>query len=146
MSMMQNKELVRAYAEGVFDKGDLDAIDRLVAPNFVNHNVLPGQDPGPSGEKQRARMFRTAFPDLQVTAEDMIAEGDWVSARVMGRGTHRGEFLGIPPTGRPVSFQSMVMFRIANGRLAERWGTHDFWGAPQQMGVTCELQAAPAGR
>lgn len=146
MSVMQNKEIVRTYAEEVFDKGNLETIDRLVAPDFVNHDAMSGQASGPAGERQRAIMFRNAFPDLQVTIEDMIAEGDKVRARLMGGGTQQGEFMCIPPTGRRGFFQAMVIYRIANGKLAERWGTHDFLGVLQQLGATCELQAAPASR
>ncbi len=144
MSMMQNKEILRSYIVEMFSRGNVDVADRLLSPDYVNRDAMPGQDPGPQGEKQRAMMFRRAFPDMQVSVADMVAEGDKVSARLVSRGTQRGEFLGIPPTGRQASWQVMVIYRVADGRLVERWGVQDLYTIVQQLGARCELQAMPA--
>jgi steroid delta-isomerase-like uncharacterized protein len=80
-------------------------------------------------------MFYKAFPDGQHTVDDLIAEGDKVAARLTARGTHKGEFQGIPPTGKPVSFTGMRVFRFVSGKIAEEWSNLDMFGLMQQMGV-----------
>ncbi len=94
------------------------------------------------------RMYMTAvlaaFPDLHVTPEDVIAEGDSVVARLTSRGTHQGEFQGIPPTGKQITLTGIEVFRIADGTIAERWGEFDFLGLLQQLGVI-PSPAQPSG-
>jgi predicted ester cyclase len=95
MSAEENKaRLQRLFAEGV-NRGDLDVLDEVLSPTYVNYN-LPAPTPGSDGFKQVVTMFRTAFPDLAVTVEEVIAEGDKVATRGSWRGTHHGEFMGIP--------------------------------------------------
>lgn len=116
--------------------GDLADTDRVFAPNIHDHRPPPAHDiEGINGEKQFISRVRFAFPDLQVEIEDMVVEGDRVAARVMHRGTHRGDFLGITPTGRSVAYEGTVIFRIVDGRITERWGTVDLFAILWQLGV-----------
>ena len=104
MQTEQNKALYRQFVEEVFNRGNTSAIDELVAPDFVEHEELPpGVPSGREGVKQLSIMLRSAFPDLKATIDDILAEGDKVAARMTWRGTHKGEFMGIPPTGKSVS-------------------------------------------
>lgn len=134
MSVEGNKTRVRQIYEAI-SKGDLMALDHLLTADFVDHNPDPGQVPGLEGVKQGFTMFRTAFPDFQITLEDMIAEGDKVATRVTGRGTHKGEFQGISPTGKQVTVTGIDIIRCAGGKCVERWGAFDNLGMMQQLGV-----------
>jgi steroid delta-isomerase-like uncharacterized protein len=131
----ENKAIARRALEEVFSQGNLDAVDELVAPDFVEHEEFPGMPPGREGVKQVASMFRSAFPDLQVTTEDIFSEGDRVAIRSTWRGTQQGAFLGIAPTGRSVTFEATDILRVENGRIAEHWGRTDDLGVLQQLGV-----------
>jgi steroid delta-isomerase-like uncharacterized protein len=135
MSAEENKALVRRWVEEVVNKHSLAAIDELVDPNAVDHAALPGQPQGIEGIRQFFRGFFTAFPDLQATVEDIIAEGDKVVARSTARGTHRGEFLGLAPTGRQITVSSIDIARLANGKQVEHWGQFDTLGLMQQLGA-----------
>lgn len=115
-----NKVLVRRLYVA-FDTGGVDLLDDVVAPDFVDHDPLPGQGPGLTGLKQAVGLFRAAVPDGEVRVEDVLAEGDKVVAHVTVRGTHRGEFLGVQPTGRAVTAEGVEIFRIAHGKVAEGW-------------------------
>jgi steroid delta-isomerase-like uncharacterized protein len=106
-----------------------------VADDFVNHNPVPGQVPGRDGLKAAVEVLRTAFPDLSVQEDDVIADGDKVVLRDTIQGTHRGPFAGVPPTGRPVRISRMAIFRVVDGRIVESWNVVDMLGALQQLGV-----------
>jgi steroid delta-isomerase-like uncharacterized protein len=117
----ENKAVVRRFNELVEEywrTGDADAFDEVVAPDFVHH--APGLPPDREGMKQALPMFRAAFPDMRLTVEDMIAEGDKVVDRVTVRGTHQGELMGIPASGTQVEFTEMHISRIADGKIVER--------------------------
>jgi steroid delta-isomerase-like uncharacterized protein len=103
---------------------------------IVDHNPVPDQAPGAEGFKQWMARVRSYFPDLSGTVEDIVVEGDRVAARVTWRGTHRGAFLGIPPTGRSVSFSAFHIVRFSEDRAAEWWGTADLLSALQMLGAT----------
>ena len=92
----QNKADFRRVVEA-FESGNVDVFDELIDPNMIDHSPVPGQEPGMDGLKKLVTMFRAAFPDLRSTVEDLIAEGDKVVGRMTTSGTHRGEFMGIPP-------------------------------------------------
>ncbi len=130
----QNKALVHRTYE-IFNARNLDALEEVMAANMVDHNAAPGQAPGLEGTKQFFRMLFAAFPDFHITVEDMIAEGDKVVARVRVTGTHNGEFMGIPATGRPFTQTGIDIIRIAGGKAVERWGEFDNLGLMQQLGV-----------
>ncbi len=138
MSVVQNKEIVRRYIDEVFNKGNFTVVDEVLAPGFVDHNPSPGQATGPTGAKEFARIYRTAFPDLKVHIEDMVAEGDRVSVRSTVRGTQQGMFMDVPPSGKQVSWQTMAFWRLDNGKIMERWSTHDNLGLLQQLGAIPE--------
>jgi steroid delta-isomerase-like uncharacterized protein len=137
MSTEQNKTLVRRYWEEVWNNGNLAAVNQLIATDFDGH-PLPGEPDvgrGPAGQKQLVGMYRTAFPDLRMTIEDLTAEGDRVAVRWTARGTQTGEMMGIPATGKPTTVTGMVLNRLADGKIAEGWGNFDALGMLQQLGV-----------
>jgi len=121
MSIENNKAMIRRMFEEVYNQGNYDVADELFAENYVSHNGLGLTVLGPEGIKRVAAMQRTAFPDLHSTIEDLIAEGDKVVVRGIDHGTHLGEFLGYPPTGKPIAITWIDIFRVENGKLAEAW-------------------------
>jgi steroid delta-isomerase-like uncharacterized protein len=134
----ENKAILRRVNDEVFSQGNLDLVDELFAPDYVLHDPgLPGGElRGTEHFKQRwVSMFRTAYPDLQLSVEDQIAEGDKVVARYTGRGTHQGELMGIPPTGNEVSVGGIIISRVSGGRVEEEWNSFDALGMMQQLGV-----------
>jgi len=136
MSVEENKAILRRMYEEIHNKGNLAAADEFVASEFVDHNPPgPGVPPGPEGVKQGLGMFRAAFSDFHATIEDMIAEGDKVVARLTITGTHKGEFMGIAPTGKQVTVGVIDIVRIAGGKMVERWGQEDMLGMMQQLGI-----------
>ncbi|MEK7214558.1 MAG: ester cyclase [Chloroflexota bacterium] len=130
----ENKAAVRRFYAQI-NKGNLGIIDELVADNFVEHDEFPGLTPTKDGVRQLFQLMRAAFPDLQMVAEDMVAEGDKVFVRASMRGTHRGEFMGIPATGRQVNVPMGDFVRLTNGKIVEHWGATDTGMMMQQLGV-----------
>lgn len=124
----------RAYSIMGADGGDLNQLDDLAAPDFVDHNPDPDQAPGAEGVKAAFRGMREAFPDLKVNPEAIYVDGDTVIARVRITGTHGGEFMGMPPTGKPIDVQVIDIVRIENGKAVERWGVFDGLAMMQQLG------------
>jgi predicted ester cyclase len=147
MSIEDNKAVVRNVFEEVFNKGNIAAVDRLFAPNFVVHLDYPTNVPVPSEYqqsleelKQFISQFRTTFPDFHETVELQVAEGDMVVTRLTARGTHTGEYRGltykgIPPTGKHVTWTETQIFRIADGKIVEQWSNEDDLGRLQQVGA-----------
>ena len=138
MSAEENKALVRRFVDEVQSAGNIDAIDELCSPEFVNHSAPPGVASNCEGVKQVTAMFRQAFPDSYFTVEDMVAEGDKVATRKTFHGTHEGEFMGIPPSGRSVRMGLIDIVRITDGRVVEHWSVGDNLGMMQQLGVIPE--------
>ena len=137
MSSEANKAIVVQLYEEVFNKGDLDLADKLVAPNAVTHDPQrpTGAPGGPQGLKFVVTMRRRAFPDDHYTIEDLIAEGEKVVARLTHSGTHQGAFLGLPPTGKHISMTSIHLFRFTDGQLVEHWANRNDLGLLQQLGA-----------
>jgi steroid delta-isomerase-like uncharacterized protein len=132
----EHKAIVRRLYEEVFNTGNLDRADLFIADNYVDHDPpVPELPSGIEGFKAVLTMFRTAFSDLHFTVEEMIVEGDRAVARVTMRGTHRERFMGISRTGKLVKITGIDIYRIANGRIVEHWGTFDRMGLMQQFGV-----------
>lgn len=130
----ESKEIVRRL-DAIW-QGDLEIVDELVAEDFFNHNPLvPDAPPGPDGFKQNVSALRTAFPDIDFATEDIIAEDDKVVFRAVGRGTHEGELMGVEPTGREVELSGIVIFRIEDGQIVERWAQFDTMGMLRQIGA-----------
>ena len=133
MTTKDNRALVRRfYEEGVHNPA---IFDELLAPTYVLH--LPGSPPiaGIEQAKQLMVAYTTAFPDLQLTTEDMAAEGDRVAIRNTWRGTHQGAYQGLPPTAKRVTFTGTDIFRLVGGKIAEQWADLDALGLMQQLGA-----------
>jgi steroid delta-isomerase-like uncharacterized protein len=135
MSLDDNKAIVRAFVEIVWNGRQLDRAAEVVAPDFIDHAPMPGQAPGLKGVKRKWAMYLDAIPDFRVTIDELVAEGDKVAVRRTYEGTHRGELLGIPATGKRFQFGGISIFRLANGRIAEHWEQLDRLALMQQLGV-----------
>lgn len=133
----------RLYQEGI-SQGNLAVVDELVAVDAIDHEGMPGMPPGVEGLKALIGVLRGAFPDLPFTPDDRVAEGDKIVARLTVTGTHRGEFMGKPPTGRSVSFSAIDIIRFENGKMKEHWGQDDQLGLMQQLGVIPTPEQVPA--
>ena len=119
--------------------GDIDGFGALLADDFVEHEETPGLAPTKDGVLEFFRMYRAAFPDLRMDPEDVLASGDKVVARVRATGTHRGEFMGMPPTGKSIDVQLIDILRFDDdGRAREHWGVFDVMAMMQQLGVVPE--------
>jgi steroid delta-isomerase-like uncharacterized protein len=136
-----NKAMTRRFANEVMNRGNLRVVDELCAPNVVDHSMPPGFPAGTAGVKQMVTMYRSAFPDMRATIEDLIAEGDKVVARWSATGTHRGELMGIPATGKRVTVTGIGIDRFASGKMVEHWEIFDQLSMMQQLGVV----PAPGG-
>ena len=134
----------RRYNDEVLNRGDLDLLAELVAVEYVDHMAGGPDLRGPEGLRRFIAAFRTAFPDAQFTVHDRVVQGDTVAVRWSMRGTHRGDFNGLPPTGRSVTTTGLAIHRFVAGRLAESWEQFDALGLLQQLGV--RIGAAPEGR
>ena len=131
----ENKTVARRIVEEIVNRGDMATFDELVHPDYRDHIEPPG-DFGRDGYRELILQTRTALPDLRMTIEDEIAEGDRVVIRTTVRGTHRGDFLGVAPTGLPVTLRAIGILRIVDGRLVERWNASDLLGVLEQLGAT----------
>ena len=139
MSAEENKAAVQRFGEEAFNNGNLESSEELIADDIVDHDPAPGQAPGREGIEEFVTMMRSAFPDLQTTIDEIIAEGDYVAFRYKIEGTHQGEFMGIAPTGNRVSVTAMEMLRFADGKMVDRWGNTDQLGMLQQLGAISQF-------
>jgi steroid delta-isomerase-like uncharacterized protein len=140
-----NKNAVRRLFEEVWNKGNLQVTEDLFTPNYVHHDSsTPDVGRGPEGEKKRVTLYRTAFPDLRLTVEDIIAEGETVTARWSGRGTHKGDLNGIAPTGKQFHITGVSIARFTNGKMSEGFVNWDALSLMQQLGVVPELAKTKA--
>jgi predicted ester cyclase len=137
MSAEENKALIRRYfaaIDAACEAGNANILDEFLAPDFVTHNPFPGMDPGLDGAKRIFMMFVASAPGSHVV-EDLIAEGDKVVGRITAYGTHEGELLGIPRTGKQIRMTGMTIWRIANGKIVEHWSEMNVLGLLQQLGA-----------
>ncbi|HOT07754.1 MAG: SnoaL-like polyketide cyclase [Methanosaeta sp. PtaB.Bin039] len=134
MSIEDNKEIVRRFFELGPSSGNISAARELLAPDFTLHVPLPAA-PGVQGICDVITTCRAAFEHLNVDVEDMVAEGDRVAARFTASGIHRGEFMGLDPTGKPITMTGIEIFRISNGKIAELWGEANLMGLMMQLGI-----------
>jgi steroid delta-isomerase-like uncharacterized protein len=125
----------RRFMEEAFNKGNMKAVDEFMSANFVEHDPFPGQGPGLQGFKQGLTAFRQAFPDLHVGIDDMIADGEKVVIRSTMKGTHKGTFMNMPPTGKQISVEGIDIVRISGGKAVEHWGLTDTFTMMQQLGA-----------
>ena len=138
MSATQNQEVFRHVIEEGFNKGNYDALDALFAPSFQEHQF--GLKPTLKGLKEDIRFLRTAFPDLHLTIDAMIADADTVWVRMTGRGTNQGPFMG-PPTGKRMAITVIDICRFEGGRIVEHWGVPDRFAAMAQLGLLPQSNA-----
>ncbi len=131
----ENKALVRRLFEEVWNQWKLDVIDELFASDFVHHEPTVGEVRGPGDYKKYISILLTAFPDVQLTIEDQIAQGDKVVTRWTLTGTHKGELMGVPPTGVQVTWTGISIDRFAGGKFVESWVIADDFSLFQQLGV-----------
>jgi steroid delta-isomerase-like uncharacterized protein len=129
-----NKAIIRRYRQA-HNQNDMATLDEIVAADIISHNGLPGLPAGREGGKIAHQGSLAAFPDGKTTSDDLIAEGDKVVERFTLVGTHTGDFLGIPASGKQVKVTGMSIFRIANGKIVEHWGENDGIGLMTQLGV-----------
>jgi len=135
MAAEQNKAVISTFVEEVINQGQLERVDDLVAVDFVEVDALPGQHQGREGLKQVINTFRTAFPDINWVIDEMVAEGEKVFSRFTWHGTHRGEFLGVPATGKQITVKGMVVDRVVAGKMAESQILMDGLSMMRQLGV-----------
>ncbi|HKG26597.1 MAG TPA: ester cyclase [Thermomicrobiales bacterium] len=130
-----NEAIARAFYEP-FNTGDTSIYDQILAEDWVDHPLAPGQQPGRAGFPPVVAGFRAVFPDLTITNEDVIVAGEKVTVRSIARGTHLGPLLGIPTTGKQVEFAAIDIHRIANGQIVETWHIEDYLSLLFQLGAT----------
>lgn len=137
--MADYKEMAERWYGEVVSGGKTELIDELCAPDFVDHDPLPGTSADLAGIKEFVAQIRAAFPDLQVSVDDLIGEGDRLAVRSTMRGTHEGDFMGIPASGKKVEVSNYDFVRFENDQAAEHWGVIDSAALMEQLGM------APAG-
>jgi steroid delta-isomerase-like uncharacterized protein len=131
-----NKSLVRRLIEEAVNKGNFSVLDEILSPDYLYSEPTVGERRGKAGYRELVTMYRKAFPDLKLTIEEQIAEGDKVVTRMSGSGTHRGELFGAAPTGKQASgVRCIFVTRIANGKLVEDTVVYDTLGMLRQLNV-----------
>jgi predicted ester cyclase len=144
MQAEERKEIVRRFIDEYQTGADEAAFAELLDPDVVDHSRPPGIAPGAEGVRQQFDGFRAGLPDFRATILHQVAEGDLVITHKVFHGTHTGELLGIPATGREVEIVVMDVVRVSGGRIVEHWGLVDRLGLLQQLGALPEPQAATA--
>jgi steroid delta-isomerase-like uncharacterized protein len=143
LSTQENAVVIRRFAEEVITRGDIESAAQFVWEDVVEQVPLPGQGPGLEGLKDILRIMRSAFPDLDFSIKEQIAEGDKVASRFEWEGTHEGEFLGVPATGRRVRVWGIVIDRLEKGRIKDTRIIMDTLGLMMQLGVLPPSSSAP---
>jgi len=144
----QNKAIFRAIPEKVVNTGNLDAADQYFAQDFVDHTTPAGLPNGLAGFKAYITRLRSAFPDLHLTVEEVVAEGETVVVRATARGTMKGDFLEMKATGKTATWTEIHIGRLADGKVVEHWATIDQLGMLQQLGLAAtpgQQAVAPGG-
>jgi steroid delta-isomerase-like uncharacterized protein len=129
------KAVVRRNTEEVQGGGNLEAFEELFADDFLDHTPQPGRTPDKDGARQLYKILRTAFPDFHADIHWQLADGDRVTTYKTYHGTHRGEFLGVAPTGRQIQFETVDVMRVRNGKITEHWGVANLFSLMQQLGA-----------
>jgi predicted ester cyclase len=135
VSSEENKRIARQVLEELFEKGDLDAADELIHPDFVNHEAPADNPQGPEGLKETVGWLRGLWGPMRAEIEDEICEGDKVVARLTMHGRHVGEFLGRPPTGKEFAAEHIHIWRMEDGKVIEHWSVRDDLGQALQLGL-----------
>ena len=144
MGMEENKAAVRRVIEEAFNRGNLRVIDEHLDPGYVDHVGVTQEIHGIEEFKQFVSGYRTGFPDIAITIEEQIAQGDVVVTRWSATGTHRGDLAGIPPTGKQVKVTGLALERFSGGKIVETWDQYDALGMMQQLGVVPTPQEVTA--
>lgn len=144
MGTQENKANARRFLEEVMNRGNVSVIDEMAGQNFEDHSAPPGVPAGNEGFKVFVTMFRTAFPDLHYTIDDEIAEGDRIVQRTTALGTMKGEFQGMPASGKTATWSEIHITRFENGKAVEHWGVVDQLGMLAQLGFA-QAPGQPAG-
>jgi steroid delta-isomerase-like uncharacterized protein len=139
-----NKATYRRFVEEVINKGNVDIVEELYTPDYVDHSAPPGAPGGLDGVRAVPKMFRGAFPDVHFQIDEMLAEGDRVATRVTGHGTNTGPFMGRPPSGNAATWGSKGVFRVTNAKIAEHWGAPDLLALLSQIGALPPGAVAPS--
>jgi predicted ester cyclase len=129
----KNKAIYRSFIQQVFNEGRLDSLGDFLSPSYVYRDAPPGTPVGAEGIKQIVSLFRAAFPDLQITIEQQVAEDDLVCSRTTTRGTHKGEIFGMAATGKSVTVPGLTMVHVVDDRLVESWVKNDVIGLMKQL-------------
>jgi len=138
-----NKAVVRRLFEEVWNKGNLQVADELFGPSYTHHDAsTPDLGLGPEGEKKRAALYRNALHDFRLTVEEVLSDGETITARWSCRGTHKGELNGIAPTGKQISITGISVARFAGGKMVEGWVNWDALGLMRQLGAVAEAGKA----
>jgi len=141
----KNKALVARIPLEAFNQGKLEVIDEVVADNSIDHGeLLPGMPVGKEGVKALVKAVRSAFPDLKITIDLQVAEGDLVVQRATSTGTMKGAFAGMPPSGKKATWEAIHISRVKDGKVVEHWQVQDQLGMLQQLGFIPTPEAAPA--
>ncbi|MFD3001649.1 ester cyclase [Pontibacter toksunensis] len=135
MSKQENIKTQEQFGEAI-NSGNLDKFKDLMAPNVLDHDPAPDQGPGPEGFIIFFKTFRTAFPDLKVEVDQMVADEDNVSIAYTVTGTHKGDFMGVPATNKAISARGVQIARFENGKIVERWGSSNELGILKQIGAS----------
>ena len=139
--MADKKTTMRRFNEEVIGGGNLELVDEFTTEDFVDHEVPPGSPGGREGVKSFVSMFRQGFPDLTAEVEQLLEDGDHGIVRATFSGTHDGDFMGVPASGKKVSFQTVDVVRFDGDRVAEHWGVTDVMSLMQQIGAIPEPAA-----
>lgn len=139
MSKERNIEIQKRWGEEVANNGNVEVLDEILADDFYDHDPAPDVTPDREGLKKFFRSMHAAFPDLQTEVIEMVAADDKVGIRYRVRGTHKGEFMGHPPTGRTFDVAAMQIARFEDGKVKERWGLTDQLGMLEQLGIRNEV-------
>jgi steroid delta-isomerase-like uncharacterized protein len=141
----ENKALARRWAEDLMNQRNVDVAEEIYASDFVGHDpTMPEEVRGVEGRKEFYSMYLIAFPDAQITIEDQLAEGDTVATRWTGRGTHQGELMSVPPSGKRVEVAGVTISRIEGGKIVEEWDNYDALGMMQGIGAIPEQEQPPS--
>ena len=143
MSENENKQLLRRYYEDVLTQGRLDVLETIARPDHIEHNPFPGHAQGMDGLRQRVTILRAAFKQ-QFTLEHLIAEGDKVAVMWTSRGTHVGDWFGLPATGKSFTIQGVDVHLLRDGRMAEHWDVVDIYSLLIQLGALPAPSGSPA--
>ena len=139
MSLEQNKALVRRSVSEFYNRENVDVVDEFYTADFLSHDPAGIKEGGVEELKQLMDSIYAAFPDFHLHIDELIAEGDKVVKRFTIHCTHQGEFMGVPPTGKEITFSGTHTYRVAGGKLAEEWVDINWLGFMQQLGVVAPL-------